>query len=443
MARRDIIMATQEELKALHVIRKAIDKVITQREAAEVIDLSERQVRRKTKRVREEGDKGVIHRLRGTSSNRAILYKTKSKALMLFKTKYPDFGPTLASEKLFERDKIKVNDETLRLWLIESNIPYRTRKKRPHRQWRQRKECYGEMVQSDGSEHDWFEGRGPKCVFMGYIDDATGIPYGRFHKYEGTIPAMDTFKRYIKKYGIPLSIYLDKHTTYKSTKKQSIEEELVNQEALSQFERVLKELGVEVMHANSPQAKGRVERLFNTFQDRLIKEMRLENICTIEQANSFLDRYLPVYAKRFAVKPAKSGNLHRPVPKGVDLDRILCVKTKRALNKDFTVAHDKKLYQVLDNVRTKRVMVEDRINGSMIIRYKDTKLKFKEITRRPVKKEPKKPQPYVFKLYKRSIPAKDHPWRKPICKGGYAHIHSYPQKEKGNQKEKGLLLEKS
>src|SRR3989338_304247 len=233
MAGKDIIMATQEELKALHVIRKAIDKVITQKEAAEVITLSERQVRRKIKRVRKEGDKGIIHRLRGMPSNRAKLDKIKNKALTLFKTKYPDFGPTLASEKLFERDKIKVNDETLRLWLIEANIPYRKRKKRPHRQWRQRKEYYGQMVQTDGSEHDWFEGRGQKCVFMGYVDDATGIPYGRFHSYEGTIPAMDTFKRYIKRYGIPLSVYLDKHTTYKSTKKQTIEEELANQEALS------------------------------------------------------------------------------------------------------------------------------------------------------------------------------------------------------------------
>ncbi len=289
MVGKDIIMASQEELKALHVIRKAIDKVITQKEAAGVADLSERQVRRKVKRVREEDDKGIIHKSRGRPSNRSKPDKIRHKILTLFKAKYPDFGPTLASEKLFERDKIKVNDETLRLWLIKANIPYRKRKKRPHRQWRQRKGHYGQMIQMDGSEHDWFEERGSKCVLMGYIDDATGIPFGRFHKYEGTIPAMDSFKRYIKKRGIPLSVYLDKHATYKSPKKQTIEEELANQEALSQFERALKELSVEVIHANSPQAKGRIERIFNTFQDRLIKEMRLENVCTIDQANTFLE----------------------------------------------------------------------------------------------------------------------------------------------------------
>ncbi len=437
MARKDIIMATQEELKVLYVIRKAIDKVITQKEAVEVVDLSERQIRRKVKRIREDTDKGIIHRLRGKPSNRSMPDKIKNKALMLFKAKYPDFGPTLASEKLFERDKIKVNDETLRLWLIEAGISYRRRKKRPHRQWRERKECYGQMTQMDGSEHDWFEGRGPKCVLMGHIDDATGIPFGRFHVYEGTIPATDTFKRYIKKRGIPLSIYLDKHATYKSTKKRTIEEELANQESLSQFERALKELSVEVIHANSSQAKGRIERIFNTFQDRLIKEMRLANICTIDQANTFLEKYLPIYAKRFAVKPAKADNIHRPIPKGMDLDRILCIKTKRALKNDFTVAHKKKLYQILDNVRTKRVMVEERIDGSMLIYHKDTKLKFNRIIARPEKVEPKKK--YEFKLKKVFIPPKDHPWRKfkiRSCPQSY----TYSQKEKGTQKEKELLL---
>ncbi|MFH1856009.1 MAG: hypothetical protein ABH836_02115 [Candidatus Omnitrophota bacterium] len=182
MARKDIIMATQEELKALHVIRKAIDKVITQKEAAEVISLSERQMRRKLRRIRQEGDKGIIHRLRATPSNRAMPDRIKNKVLALFKDKYSDFGPTLASEKLFERDKIRINDETLRLWLIEADIPYRKRKKRPHRQWRERKTHYGQMIQMDGSEHHWFEDRGPYCVLMGYTDDATGKPFGRFYE---------------------------------------------------------------------------------------------------------------------------------------------------------------------------------------------------------------------------------------------------------------------
>jgi transposase len=202
MAGRDIIMATQEELKRLHVVRKAIDKTITQAEAAGDIGLSSRQVRRIVVRIREEGDKGIIHRSRGRPSNRALSDAVKDKALRLFKDKYRDFGPTLASEKLFERDQIKINDETLRLWLIEQAIPYKRRKKRPHRQWRERKEYFGQMVQMDGSHHAWFETRGDKCVLMGYIDDATGRPFARFYTYEGTLPAMDSFKRYIKRYGL-------------------------------------------------------------------------------------------------------------------------------------------------------------------------------------------------------------------------------------------------
>ncbi len=434
MAGRDIIMTTQEELRALHVIRKVIDKVITQKEAAEATDLSERQVRRKVRRVQDEGDKGIIHRLRGRPSNRIL--PCKDKALEIFKNKYSDFGPTLASEKLFERDKVKVNDETLRLWFIEKGIPYKQRKKRPHRQWRERKHHYGQMIQIDGSHHAWLEKRGPECVFMGYIDDATGRPFGRFYEYEGTIPAMDSFKRYIKKYDIPLSVYLDKHATYKSTGKPSIEDELNNTIPLSQFERALEELGVEVIHANSPQAKGRVERLFNTFQDRLIKELRLEKAKTINEANKVSERFLPMYAKRFSVKARRIGNLHRPIPKGIDLDRILCVKTERALRNDFTVAHNGRLYQILDNIRTEKVAVEERVNGSMIMRHKDTVLKFKEITVRPIKKESKKTYKFRLKRVYAPLPA-DHPWRRFKINPQYAH---YSQREKSSKKEKGLLL---
>ena len=435
MAGRDIIMATQEELKRLHVVRKAMDKTITQAEAAGNIDLSSRQVRRIIARVRTEGDKGIIHRSRGRSSNRAVSDAIKDKALRLFKDKYYDFGPTLASEKLFERDKLKINDETLRLWLIERGIPYRKRKKRPHRQWRERKECFGQMIQMDGSHHDWFEGRGPECVLMGYIDDATGRPFARFYPYEGTLPAMGSFKRYIKKYGIPLSVYLDRHTTYKSTGKPSVEDELNNIAPLSQFERALKELGVEVIHANSPQAKGRVERIFNTFQDRLVKEMRLRNISSIDTANAFIEQYLAGYAKRFGVQPAKEDDLHRPLSKGIDLDRILCIKAGRVLRNDFTVAYNGMLYQILDNVRADKVVIEEHINGSVKIRYKDTTLRTKRILSRP-KKEPTK-EPYTFKLRRVYTPqAYEHPWRVE----GRAHYQQYQQREKVVQKEKELLL---
>lgn len=433
MAGKDIISMTQGELKRLHIVRKALDKSITQAEAANIIGRCLRQVRRIVKRVRREGDSGVIHKSRGKPSNRALPGRIKHRALKLYKEKYDDFGPTLASEKLFEIDKIKIDDETLRLWLIEENIPYKQRKKRPHRQWRQRKDHFGEMLQIDGSEHDWFEGRGPECVFMGYIDDATGNPFGRFYPYEGTLPAMDSFKRYVEEYGIPASIYLDKHSTYKSTKKQSIEDQLNNQEHLSHFARAVGELGVNIIYADSPQAKGRIERLFNTFQDRVIKEMRLQGISSIAEGNRFLKRYLPVYAKRFGVKPAKEGDLHRPLTKDIELNKILCKKTECALRNDFTVAYDKKLYQIEDNIRTKKVIVEERTDGSMLIRHKGAILKFKEITARPEKIA--QPKPYLPRqVY---IPPADHPWRRFKINPQYPQ---YEQKEKGSQKEKELLL---
>jgi hypothetical protein len=408
MTGEDMIMVRQGELRRLHVIQKVLEKVLKQRGAAEILSLSGRQIRRIVKRIRSEGGRGVIHKSRGRPSNRRISDLTKEKVIKLYRAQYKDFGPTLASEKLLERDRIQISDETLRGWLIEAGDWQRIRKKRKHRQWRERKPHYGEMVQMDGSHHEWFEGRGPECVLMGYIDDATGEVFGRFYGYEGTMPAMESFKLYIRKHGLPLKVYLDKHSTYKSTAKPSIEDELNDVEPLSEFERALKELGVEVSHAHSPQAKGRIERLFRTFQDRVIKEMRLGGIRTIEEGNTFLEGYLPLYNKRFSVRPREKEDFHRPLAKGLDLDAILCIKTQRALRNDFTVAHNRKLYQVQDTIHAAKVMVQDRINGSMRIYHKDRALRFKEITARPLRQ--KKPL-VIQKRIKPYTPPTDHPWR--------------------------------
>lgn len=408
MAGKDILVMSQGEFQRLHIVRKAIAKELKQIEAAAILNLSVRQIKRLVKQVREEGDNGISHKLRGKKSNRAICNKVKEKVIKIYKKEYPDFGPVLASEKLFEINKINVNRETLRGWLLDSGLWCLSRKQRKHRRWRERRKHLGSMVQLDGSHHYWFEDRGPKCVLMGYIDDATNQVYARFYEYEGTLPAMDSFKRYIKKYGLPHSVYLDKHTTYKSNAKPSIEDELEDKEHLSQFERALKELSVEIIHANSPQAKGRIERLFKTFQDRLVKEMRLKGIKTIPEANKFLGYYLGVYNRRFCVEPAERADLHRPVPAGIDLNRILCIKKEHGLRNDFTVAHNKKLYQVLDDIKTKKVTVEERATGRMLIYHKDKELRYKQITKRPVKKKIKTPN--IIKR-KESTPAPDHPWR--------------------------------
>jgi transposase-like protein len=408
MAEEGMIMARQGELRRLHVIRKVLEREIKQVEAAEILLLSARQIRRIVKRIRAEGDKGIVHKARGRPSSRRILGEIRDKVIQLYRKQYADFGPTLASEKLLERDGIRVSDETLRRWLIGTGDWKRSRRGRRHRQWRERKAHEGEMVQMDGSHHDWFEGRGPWCVLMGYIDDARGRVFGRFYGDEGTIPAMDSFKRYIRKYGIPLSVYLDKYKTYKSTAKPTLEDELNDREPLSDFERALKELGVEVRHANSPQAKGRIERLFRTLQDRLVKEMRLRRISTLEEANAFLEEYLPIYNRRFSVRPRERENLHRPLGRGLDLDGILCIKTERTLRNDFTVAHHRKLYQVEDKVNASKVIVQDRMDGSIHITHKNRALRFREITERPILEKRASP---VVKVRRSFTPSTDHPWR--------------------------------
>ena len=409
MAGKDIIIMRQKELKRLHVIHKVMEGELRQVEAAEILSLSERQIGRIVKRIREEGDKGIQHRSRGKESRKRLPKKLKDRVVAMYLQKYKGFGPTFTAEKLYELDDIALSKETVRKWLIEAGQWQRGHKPRTHRQWRERKWHCGEMVQMDGSHHDWFEGRRPKCVLMGYIDDATGRTFCRFYEYEGTIPAMDSFKRYIRAHGIPMSVYFDKHTTYKSTAEPSIEDEINGTEPLSEFGRALTELGVKLIHAHSPQAKGRVERMFNTLQDRLVKEMTLRGINTIEEANQYLKSYLSSHNKRFAVQPKEQHDLHRDIPKGLNLDKVLCIRTERTLRNDSTIAHNGKLYQIQEAVKSKKVLVEERVNGRMLITHNDVSLKFKEITLRPEKQQ--KP---VHMLRKRKIhtPSADHPWRK-------------------------------
>ena len=438
--RKDIIKMSVTELKRLPIMHKVIKRELTQSEASSILKICTRQIRRIKDKIKKEGDEAIVHGSRGRPSHNAKPRKIKNRVLKLCKTRYKGFNPTFASEKLFEIDKITISDETLRLWFIENKIEYKTRRARKHRKWRERKPHFGQMVQVDGSHHDWFEGRGPKCVFMLHVDDATSRRYARFYEYEGTLPFMDSFKRYAKKYGLPHSVYIDKHSTYKSTGKPSIEDQLNNKEPLTQVGRALKELGVDVIFADSPEAKGRVERNFETFQDRLIKEMRLRKIKRIPQANSFLRHYLPTFDKRFSVEPIEDADLHRPLPEGIDLDAILCIKKDHPLRNDFTVVHDKKLYQILERTNAKKVTVEERINGRMLITYKDKPLRYKEITQRPKKKERPK---YIFTMVRKECyrPPKSHPYKR-FKRSPYSHNYTYPQKEKGSQKEKGLLLTK-
>ena len=378
---KDILMMSRKEIKRYQVIRKVLDKQIKQKEVAEYFRLSPRQVRRIVKRVKEQGEQGIIHGLRGKEGNRKTVVSFKRKVLELYQKNYWDFGPTLATEKLLEREGIKVCDETLRLWLIKEGLRDHKKRSAPkERSRRERKEHFGQMVQMDGSHHDWLEGRGPKLVLMGYIDDATSRFYGRFYDYEGTMPAMGSLKGYIKRYGLPGSIYLDKHSTYKNNQKYSYTDwPFRDEEELTQFGRACKQLGIELIFANSPQAKGRVERVFKTLQDRLVKELRLAQASTLDEANYILKSYLAVFNKKFEVPAHSSGDFHRPVDKRVDIDGILSIQTERFLRNDRTVLHNKRWYQVLSRTRAQQVMVCEYLNGQIDIKYGKDSLAFKVI----------------------------------------------------------------
>lgn len=408
MVREDTVIMSVKELRRVPIIRHVMEKKLTQGQAGALLGLTERQIRRLIARVRQEGDRGLVHRGRGRPSNRRLAERLKAKVLRLYAQQYADFGPTLAAEKLAERQGLVLSDETLRGWLRDAGVTHFRRRKRPHRAWRERKAHVGELLQLDGSHHDWLEGRGPRGVLMAYIDDASSRVFARFYEYEGTVPAMDSLGRYVKQYGIPLAVYADKHTTYKSPAQPTVDEQLAGEKPQSQFERSLAELGVKMIHAHSPQAKGRIERLFSTFQDRLIKELRLAGIATLSEANRFLDTYLPTYNQRFAVQPAHAADLHRPSPPGRHLDRILCVKTKRVLRRDWTVAHNGQLYQINDNVRTTHVMVEERLDGSMWMTHHGRTLHSHAIASRPMR--PAVPQ--AIPTPRHSVkPKADHPWR--------------------------------
>jgi transposase len=407
MAGKDIIMATGKELRKLHIVKKVIEGGISQVEAAEHLDLSSRQIRRLQARVFAEGDEGILHRSRGRKSNNALDQEIHGRVIGLYRNKYYDFGPLFFTEKLREDEGIIISVETVRTWLMCAGLWQKSSKKQKHRQRRERRRQYGHLIQIDGSHHQWLEERGPRSVLMAYIDDATNRVFARFYSYEGTIPAMDSFLRYVRKNGLPHSLYLDKHSTYKSASRGADRHLFEDIEMLSQFERAMAELDVEVIHAHSPQAKGRVERLFRTLQDRLVKEMRLSNISTMEDANAYLVDYLVRYNRRFALKASDRGDMHRRVPKGMNLRRILCIKKERVVRNDHTILYGKEIYQIMEAVAERTVMVEEKLNGTLEIMLNDRALPYRKLEVRP---EKLKTAPRYW-VRKPNIPPAKHPWR--------------------------------
>jgi hypothetical protein len=371
--------------------------------------------------VRKTGKIGIIHGLRGKPSNHQLDPGLLEEAMELVKSKYSDFGPTFANEKLLELHGLRLSVFVLRKAMIKEGLRRAKKQKPKHREWRPRRACVGEMIQLDGSEHDWFEGRGPKCALLVFIDDATSrILYAVFVTVEDTLNLMAATKSYLLINGRPLFWYVDKDSIYKINRQADIEEDLRDEQPLTQFTRAMAELGIQVINAHSAQAKGRVERGFGTHQDRLVKELRLAGISTMKAANIFLaEVYVPKHNARFAVAPENGTNVHRPLLKRHRLDETLSVRTKRTVANDFTVRQDNRFFQLLADqpVRVKpkdKLLVEMRLDGSRHLRFKDRYLNFKSIAKPPYRPfyAGKKEVVSAVGLPKFNKPAKDHPWRK-------------------------------
>ena len=414
----DKLIMSNQEIDRLKVIHNVIQHRLTWPEAANQLRLSDRQIGRLVARIRKHGNKGIIHGLRGRPSNHRLKAGLLQKALGFVKKLYPDFGPTFANEKLKSEHDIFISTYTLRQSMIAAGLWTADPSKPTHRSWRLRKACVGELVQLDGSDHDWFEGRGPRCVLVIYIDDATGrILYGEFIPVEDTHHLMRTTRTYLKKRGRPLALYVDKDSIYTINRTLTIEEQLQGSDSFTQFARAMKELDIEIITAHSPQAKGRVERSFRTHQDRLVKELRLRRISTIEEANRFLWKiYIPDHNRRCAINPQNPTDAHRPLLPSHHLNRILSIQEPRVVANDFTLRLDNMFFQILKEqsvrVRPKdKVMIETWLNGSYHLRFEGHELRFKILSERPYRPlyATRKPPPVVSKHPKPYKPPMSHP----------------------------------
>lgn len=364
----------RDVLKVLHSVQSGKRSQV---EAARLLGLCSRQVRRLQRRLIDGGDGAIVHRLRGRPSNHQLDPELRRAVLEAYRSRYADFGPTFASEKLAQ-EGLHVGVQTLRRWLVAEGLWQRRRRREAHRSRRPRRSCLGELVQMDASIHDWLEGRGEEVVLITLIDDATNYTLARFYP-AGTVEAhMDLLGRWLRRQGRPLALYTDRHSIFQPQDKgQALPG------ALTQFGRALKELDIELILAHSPQAKGRVERSFGTAQDRWVKELRLAGAATAAQANAVLERLLPAHNRRFAKAARRASDAHRPLGPGHDLAAILSIQEQRVVSNDYTVRFANRFYQLpppaLPGLRGGRVVIEQRLDGSMAIRFQGKYLKYEEV----------------------------------------------------------------
>lgn len=371
---------TYHEIDRHVMIRQIMDKQITQRHGASVLGLSTRQLRRLVRRVEALGVEGLISKHRNKASNNHTKIQVKERALNLIRENFHDYGPTLAAEKLKEHYGISLCKETVRQWMIEAGLwrPFQKPIPKLHPS-RERRACLGELLQIDGSHHDWFEGRGPFCTLLVFIDDATStLQKLHFCDDETTLNYFTAFKEYVLLYGVPRGLYNDKHGVFKVN-----HPEAKSGDGLTQFGRVLKTLGVEEIFANSPQAKGRVERANRILQDRLVKALRYHGISDIKAANAFLEQFRKEYNQKFAKPPRDEADLHRELieKEKQGLNMMFSIQSKRTISKDMLVRHEGTIYKINEPEQVHRliqapVLVCENINQQISIYHQDKALNY-------------------------------------------------------------------
>jgi transposase len=396
-------------------------KELSQVQAAELLGLSYRQAKRVWRRYRDQGDGGLVHRLRGKPGLRRKPAALRAQVLALCaEARYEGFGPTLLAEEL-EKQGLVVDHDTVRRWLLAGGQRTVRRRRQQHRQWRERKPCFGAMVQLDGSHHDWFEGRRGKCVLMVMVDDATNRIRVRFSEEETTRASYDLFEGWVRQHGLLGSLYVDRDSIYRCEGQASVAEQLAGREPQTQFGRAMAQLGVELILAHSPQAKGRVERMNGVLQDRLVKALRLAGISDLESANRFLEEtFLGEFNRRFGRVAGSPMDAHRGVPR--NLDEVLSWEEERVVQRDWTLACEGKWYQ-LDrqhealSLAGRKVVVRTLRDGRVQLVYRAKKLKWKELPSRPERAQKRKP---IQAVRAPRPPVAQHPWRRPLLRAGRA-----------------------
>jgi transposase len=405
---------SNREITRLEVMQRLKEKRLTQKEAAGMLKISTRQIKRLFRAYKRQGAKGLISARRGKKSNHRLDVQIIQQATDLIYEHYRDFGPTLAHEKLVEVHGLKLSDESVRRLMIEERIwKPKKAKKPPTYQLRERRACFGELVQIDGSDHDWFEGRGPKCTLLVYIDDATGqllelwlVPD------ETTFAYFEASRHYFERFGKPVAFYSDKHGIFRVNQEQTVG----LGSGLTQFGRAMEALDIQIICANSPQAKGRVERANQTLQDRLVKELRLQDISDIDTANAFLPEFRADYNRRFAVQPRSTHDAHRPLLKTENLDLVFTHQKTATLSKNLTIQFNKVIYQIQSDrpdytLRKAIVTLCENAKGDVTILYQNDPLPY-TLYHKPIRQaEVVDTKTLNHHINTPKSPAPDHPWR--------------------------------